>query len=1065
MTAEDAAGNVSGLSPEASATVGDSSVPTAPGTLNAVGSVGRATLTWGAATDNVGVVRYNVHRGTSAGFTPAVGNRIAQPTGTGYTDLTSPGSYFYKVTAEDAAGNIGAASNEAEATVTADTNAPSTPAGLAGSVVGGNVNLSWSASTDDVGVVRYNVHRATSAGFTPSAGNRIAQPTATNYADTGLATGSYFYKVTAEDAAGNISAASNEATATIADATAPSAPGTLAAAVAGSNVNLSWGAATDNVGVSRYNLHRGTTSGFTPAAGNRIAQPTGLSYADNGLAPGSYFYKLTAEDAAGNIGAVSNTATAAVLDSSPPTTPANLAATGGAGQASLTWAAATDNVGVSRYNLHRGTSAGFTPTVGNRIAQPTTTSYTDTGLAAGTYYYRVTAEDAATNTSPASNEATATVTAPAVTGLVAAYGFDNGTGTTTPDQSGNNNNGTLTNATWAGPTTGKYGNALSFNGTNAWVTVPDSNSLDLTTGMTLEAWVRPNSVVNYRTLILKERPGELVYGVYSSTDTGRPSANATIAGSSRELVGTSAIPVAAWTHLAVTYDGATLRLFVNGTQASQLAAAGAMPTSTSPLRIGGNAVWAEWFNGLIDEVRIYSRALSAGEIQTDMNRSVTPDTTRPTVLARTPTPGAAGLPVSTSATARFSEAMNPATITSSTFELRDPANVAIPTNVTYNAATTTATVTPQAALEYGTTYTVVLRGGAGGVADTAGNQLLADSTWTFSTEASPPPILLVGSSTNAFTMYLGEILRNEGLNAFTTLDVAFISPALLAQFDVVVLGETALSAAQESTLTGWVDGGGNLIAMRPSTQLSSLLGLTSAGTTLANTYLQVDTGTPAGTGIVGQTIQFHGTADRYNLNGATAIATLYSNATTATTNPAVTLRSVGSNGGQAAAFTYDLARSVVYTRQGNPAWVGQNRDGFEGISPDDLFYGARAGDVQPDWIDTNKIAIPQADEQQRLLLNLITQMARDRLPLPRFWYLPRGEKAAVVMSADDHSAAQAPGGTAFRFDRYKALSPAGCVVSTWDCVRATSYIYPRAPSRARRPPPTTPRASSWGCIR
>ena len=75
----------------------------------------------------------------------------------------------------------------------------------------------------------------------------------------------------------------------------------------------------------------------------------------------------------------------------------------------------------------------------------------------------------------------------------------------------------------------------------------------------------------------------------------------------------------------------------------------------------------------------------------------------------------------------------------------------------------------------------------------------------------------------------------------------------------------------------------------------------------------------------------------------------------------MTLRSVGSSGGQAAAFTYDLARSVVYTRQGNPAWAGQERDGVSGIRPDDLFYGARAGDVQPDWIDTNKIAIPQAD--------------------------------------------------------------------------------------------------------
>ena len=67
----------------------------------------------------------------------------------------------------------------------------------------------------------------------------------------------------------------------------------------------------------------------------------------------------------------------------------------------------------------------------------------------------------------------------------------------------------------------------------------------------------------------------------------------------------------------------------------------------------------------------------------------------------------------------------------------------------------------------------------------------------------------------------------------------------------------------------------------------------------------------SGAGIVEQTIQFHGAADLYTLNGATAIATLYSNATTATSNPAVTLRSVGLLGGQAAAFTYDLARSVV----------------------------------------------------------------------------------------------------------------------------------------------------------
>ena len=114
----------------------------------------------------------------------------------------------------------------------------------------------------------------------------------------------------------------------------------------------------------------------------------------------------------------------------------------------------------------------------------------------------------------------------------------------------------------------------------------------------------------------------------------------------------------------------------------------------------------------------------------------------------------------------------------------------------------------------------------------------------------------------------------------------------------------------------------------------------------------------------------------------------------------MTLRSVGSNGGQAAAFTYDLARSVVYTRQGNPAWAGQERDGVLGLRPNDMFYST--------WLDTNKIAIPQADEQQRLLLNLITLMNADQMPLPRFWYLPRGEKAAVVLSGDDHSPTPRP---------------------------------------------------------
>jgi hypothetical protein len=246
----------------------------------------------------------------------------------------------------------------------------------------------------------------------------------------------------------------------------------------------------------------------------------------------------------------------------------------------------------------------------------------------------------------------------------------------------------------------------------------------------------------------------------------------------------------------------------------------------------------------------------------------------------------------------------------------------------------------------------------------------------------------------------------------------------------------SLTSSQVTDLTAWVNAGGKLIAMSPDKKLASLLGITAVNTTLSNGYIKVDTSTGPGVGITDQTIQYHGAADRYTLSGATPVATLYSNATTATTNPAITLNSVGTNGGQAAAFTYDLARSVVYTRQGNPAWAGQERDGVSGLRPDDMVYSS--------WINTSKIAIPQADEQQRLLANLITQMERSRLPLPRFWYLPRGLKAVVVMSGDDHSPDYTAGGTAFHFDRFEQESPAGCVVAKWQCVRSTSYVLPNS---------------------
>ena len=124
--------------------------------------------------------------------------------------------------------------------------------------------------------------------------------------------------------------------------------------------------------------------------------------------------------------------------------------------------------------------------------------------------------------------------------------------------------------------------------------------------------------------------------------------------------------------------------------------------------------------------------------------------------------------------------------------------------------------------------------------------------------------------------------------------------------------------------------------------------------------MRIDT-TPGGpgAGLTGVTMQYHGTADRYALNGAAAVAhALLEPRRRRRRTPRSRCGASAANGGQAAAFTYDLARSIVYTRQGNPAWAGQNRDGVAPARPNDLFFGNMAGDPQPDWIDTQKIGDP-----------------------------------------------------------------------------------------------------------
>jgi hypothetical protein len=219
---------------------------------------------------------------------------------------------------------------------------------------------------------------------------------------------------------------------------------------------------------------------------------------------------------------------------------------------------------------------------------------------------------------------------PSPSGLVGYWKFDEGSGTYATDSSGSGNTGTLTNGpAWVD---GKFGKALSFDGIDDYVQVPQSNSLDVTAEVTVEAWVYPRAYVssegdNSHIVSRCATNGGSVYVLmtYSSTST---KAGYAVNQMPFHHASSADLPLNTWTHLTMTYDGSSVKLYINGQFDSSYAQSGPIETTSNWLAIGCKPPASDYpppigriyafFNGMIDEVRIYNRALSQQEIQTDM---------------------------------------------------------------------------------------------------------------------------------------------------------------------------------------------------------------------------------------------------------------------------------------------------------------------------------------------------------------------------------------------------------------------------------------------------------------
>ena len=531
---------------------------------------------------------------------------------------------------------------------------PPSPPALATPVNGAtgvvtNPTLTWNSSA---GAATYRVQISTSATFSTIVTDQ-SNIGSTSYTVSGLtASTTYYWHVSASNSAGT-SAFSTAWSFTTAVPLPPPVPPVLALPANGAtgiatNPTITWNSST---GAVSYHLQVSTSSTFTTTVvdQNNIGS---TSYAASGLLfSTTYYWRVSASNTSGT-SAYSTTWSFTTAAPPPPPAPPVLAspvngATGVPSNPMLTWNTST---GATSYRVQVSTDAAFGTTVVDRSGL-TAASCSVTGLAPNTrYYWHVNATNGGGTS--AYSVAWNFTTSATPSGLVAAYAFDEGTGSAVADASGHGLTGTISGAAWT--TQGRYTNALSFDGVGSYVDLGNPSSLQITGSMTLSAWVKATGNPGDDGQIIAKSDNSNGWQLKSSPDTGPQTFGIAIASSSSRVqrYSTTVRSLNVWYHVAGVFNAAaqTLDIYVNGVLDNGVLS-GTVPASQSDAALNvnvGRRTGGYNFNGLIDEVRVYNRALTQAEIQSDMTTPLTGQPLPPAPQCLAPANWATGQPTSLS---------------------------------------------------------------------------------------------------------------------------------------------------------------------------------------------------------------------------------------------------------------------------------------------------------------------------------------------------------------------------------------------------------------------------------